>query len=700
MNDLPPRGYRLADAVRRIGLHEHLCLIYQTQEQQLSAALPFLKIGLESGEKCLYIADANTAATLVNATRAQGIDADTAIRQGSLTITNREIYPSHDNFDPDRMIELLVQSVRKARSAGFSALRVMGEMIWVAGIDPRPERLMEFEAKLNYFCLDNDVLGICQYDRKLFRPEVILDVLRTHPTVVYDDSILKNPYYVPPEEFLLPHQSEKEVQRLLNNIRGYAAKEQALRTSEQQSRALIDTIPQQIWSGPPDGSNDFANERLRSYVGLGSEELHGQGWEVILHPDDRKRVKKAWHESVTNGTPYEQEERHRGVDGNYRWFLNRAVPMRDAEGRILRWYGTNTDIEDRKRAEEALRRSEAYLAEAQKLSHTGSWAFDPVRRVPIYWSAEWYRISGLDPAEGPSAEKSRALHTPEEWSRLMEVVDRAMRDKEDYQTDSYLAFPDGSTKYIHIVGHPVVDTSGDVVELVGTVMDVTERKRAEEKLRQFSGSLLRLQDEERRKIARDLHDSAGQDLVALQTILAQLKILIPSSNRKLRKLASECQALANQCIREVRTLSYVLHPPMLDETGLEDAIRHFAEGFTKRSGIPVDLQVSPGFGRIGRDAELTLFRVVQESLTNIQRHSGSSTATIRLSRDLSKVMLEVGDNGRGISGAEQGHAVPFPFGVGVGISSMRERLNQIGGRLEVDSSSGGTTIRATLALNA
>jgi PAS domain-containing protein len=144
------------------------------------------------------------------------------------------------------------------------------------------------------------------------------------------------------------------------------------------------------------------------------------------------------------------------------------MPMRDAEGRIVRWYGTNTDIEDRKRAEDAPRRSEAYLAEAQKLSHTGSWAYDPVRRVPIYWSQEWYRISGLDPAKGPSAEEIRALHTPEEWARLMGVIDRAMEDKADYQTDTELVLPDGSTKDIHIVGHPVVNASGEVVELVGT----------------------------------------------------------------------------------------------------------------------------------------------------------------------------------------------------------------------------------------
>jgi PAS domain S-box-containing protein len=124
--------------------------------------------------------------------------------------------------------------------------------------------------------------------------------------------------------------------------------------AEMQSWVLIDAIPHQIWSAPPDGALDYCNARWRSYMGIGLKDLQGEGWQTMLHPNDRDRVLKAWHESVVNGTPYGQEERHRGADGTYRWFLTRGVPRRDAEGRIVRWYGTNTDIEDRKQAEKAL----------------------------------------------------------------------------------------------------------------------------------------------------------------------------------------------------------------------------------------------------------------------------------------------------------------------------------------------------------
>jgi PAS domain S-box-containing protein len=354
--------------------------------------------------------------------------------------------------------------------------------------------------------------------------------------------------------------------------RQFTAQALQLQSSEQlvkRSRELIDAIPQQIWSARADGSVDFCNQRLRSYTGLGLEELQGDGWQNLLHPDDRNRVIKAWHESVVNGASYEQEQRQRGADGQYRWFLARAVPLQDAGGRIVRWYGTYTDIEDQKKAEGELRR--------------------------------------------------------------------------------------------------------------------------------LSGQLLRLQDEERRRIARDLHDSTGQDLVALATMLGQLSDLIPSAEQKSRGFLSECKALAEKCIRDVRTLSYVLHPPALDQAGLGDAIRDYVDGFTKRSGIQMELELSPHLGRMERDVELALFRVVQESLTNIQRHSGSQRAMIRIHRN-SNLTLEISDLGRGLSASVQSGKEEPRFEVGVGIPSMQERVKLIGGRLEIDSTSHGTTVRVTIPL--
>jgi signal transduction histidine kinase len=226
--------------------------------------------------------------------------------------------------------------------------------------------------------------------------------------------------------------------------------------------------------------------------------------------------------------------------------------------------------------------------------------------------------------------------------------------------------------------------------------EVSERRRAEAELGRLSGRLLRVQEEERRSIARDLHDSTGQHLVLLSAALERLQSSVPPSSAQSRRLFSEAEELAAQALREVRTLSYLLYPPMLDESGLEDAICHYVEGYSKRSGVQVDVQASPDLGRLGRDKEMALFRVVQESLTNVQRHSGSRRAYIRLNRIQNRVILEIRDEGRRTGrNAESRHNVS----PGVGIPSMRERVKQIGGQLDVESNSTGTTVRATIVIN-
>jgi signal transduction histidine kinase len=251
----------------------------------------------------------------------------------------------------------------------------------------------------------------------------------------------------------------------------------------------------------------------------------------------------------------------------------------------------------------------------------------------------------------------------------------------------------------HMIGNavPLFGEDGKARGAIGAFVDITDRKRAEEGLRRLSGQLLRLQDEERRRIARDLHDSTGQDLVALATMLSQLRGSIPSGERKSRRLHSECKALADHCVREVRTLSYLLHPPVLDQAGLEHAIRDYVQGFTTRSGIQVELELSPCVERMARDVELALFRVVQEGLTNIQRHSGSQQAKIRIYRN-SGLTLEISDLGRGVSASVYRRNEEPRFQVGVGIPSMQERVKLIGGRLDIVSTNHGTTVRVTIPL--
>ena len=156
----------------------------------------------------------------------------------------------------------------------------------------------------------------------------------------------------------------------------------------------------------PDGYCDFLNQRWLTYFNLSLQEAQGAGWATLLHPDDVAHHLKSWQKSVSTGIPFETEARYRRPDGEYRWFLNRADPLRDKTGRIVKWYGTNIDIENLKRTEGRLRQSEAYLAEAERLSHTGTWALNSATMKILYWSEESYRIWGLDPVQGCACRKS------------------------------------------------------------------------------------------------------------------------------------------------------------------------------------------------------------------------------------------------------------------------------------------------------
>jgi PAS domain S-box-containing protein len=228
--------------------------------------------------------------------------------------------------------------------------------------------------------------------------------------------------------------------------------------------------------------------------------------------------------------------------------------------------------------------------------------------------------------------------------------------------------------------------------------DITERKKREEALQLLSTRLLQLQDEERRRIARDLHDVTAQDLGAVVVNLAHLRRVATDLKPEAQSIVTESVALAEQVLQQIRTLSYLLHPPMLDENGLASALRWYIQGFTKRSGISVDLEVDSEIGRLSLEIETALFRIMQESLTNIHRHSGSGGATIRLVRNKDSVALYVKDQGSGMLEGADGETVDNVQSLGLGIPGMRQRLRQFGGKLEIETSKHGTEIRAIVPI--
>ncbi len=336
------------------------------------------------------------------------------------------------------------------------------------------------------------------------------------------------------------------------------------------------------------------------------------------------------------------------------------------------------------------------------------------------WNTGAARIKGYGVSE--IIGKHFSIFYPEEDiragkpARELEVAAREGR----FEDEGWRLRKDGSRFWANVIITAIRDDTGTLIGFGKVTRDFTERVWAnevlrkeiierteaqrklhdsEKSLRQLSLRLLQSQDEERRRIGRDLHDSVGQYLVGLKMKVDSLKSMAERTQREDISELAECSQMIEEAIKEVRTISYILFPPMLEELGLKSAIPWYLEGFTKRSGIKTTFEVSPEFDRIRGDLELALFRVLQESLTNVHRHSGSSTAIVRLYSNGPTVALQVTDEGKRTPTKNlEGPTHDWMAAFGVGLRGMSERMRQLRGDLEIASTEAGTTITATLPL--
>ena len=261
----------------------------------------------------------------------------------------------------------------------------------------------------------------------------------------------------------------------------------------QDIRLVVDTIPTLAWSARPDGSAEFFNQRWLDYTGLSVEQALDSGWQAAIHPDDLPRILETFREALNAVKPYEVEGRFRRFDGEFRWFLFRGSPLRDRSGKVAKWYGTNTDLEERKRAEDALRASEASLLDAQRLTRTCSWRHE-VLSGKVTVSAEGLAMYGIEREDDASSVDF--YHTrkhPKDRPQVEQAYTAAILGKTDFEANFRIVLPDGTLKNIRSIGHPILDERGDVVEFVGASIDVTEHHRAEQALRRSEAYLAEAQ---------------------------------------------------------------------------------------------------------------------------------------------------------------------------------------------------------------
>jgi PAS domain S-box-containing protein len=379
------------------------------------------------------------------------------------------------------------------------------------------------------------------------------------------------------------------------------------------------------------------------------------------------------------------------------WTNNNFAPLRDDKGEIIGVVATVRDITERKQEEEQLRKSEALLSQAEQMTNFGSWESN-LKTGKWTLSKNLLQIFGLASESEWDREKFWESIHPEDRKRARANIERAVAECKPFEHVLRHRAPDGTYRVHFSRAMQIPGPDGRTERSIGVAQDITDQTRKEEDLRQLSSRLLQLQDHERRRIARDLHDSASQKLLAISLGLAQLGKSADVRSKRRKQLLTDTRKMVKELSKEIRSLSYLLHPPLLDELGLASAVEEYVKGFSQRSGIDLKFEMSSDIGRLSPESETALFRIVQEALGNIQRHSGSSSGRIRLMRDGDEVVLEITDAGRGMAAENLRKRLGSSGTLGVGILGMRERMRQLGGRLEITSGDWGTTVKAALPL--
>jgi signal transduction histidine kinase len=413
----------------------------------------------------------------------------------------------------------------------------------------------------------------------------------------------------------------------------------------------------------------------------------------FIDPKYRQTVDQGL-KAAAAGTPFEHEVNLLPKSGGILSVHVRAIPISDRVGEVVSVIGLSRDVSGRSALDEGSRNGDILLAQAEQVANFGSWEFDVATRRGLL-STHLSHMLGVEPGL-PLTEEAywKGVH-PDDRNHIREIAETAVMGCKPFQFVARYFLPDGRLRHHFVRGLPIVGENGIAKKLIGITLDVSDQTFAEGELHRLSQQLLRARDEERRAIARDLHESTGQTLAALKMSLGRVREAIPEDDERALSLLSAAVDLAEDAVREVRTISYLMHPPLLDEAGLPSALHWYVKGFGQRSGISVRVDIPDGFGRHGQEIETTVFRIVQEALTNVHRYSGSRTATIRLSRREGLICAEVLDEGCGLPAPTSASGWTVPLGVG--IVGMRERVKQLQGSFEIESAPGkGTAVRVLL----
>jgi PAS domain S-box-containing protein len=432
------------------------------------------------------------------------------------------------------------------------------------------------------------------------------------------------------------------------------------------------------------------NKSAERIFGYSPEEAIGQHVTLII-PQDRHAEESDILNRLRRGERIDHFHTvRRRKDGSFLEVSLTISPVRDPSGNVIGASKVARDITSQKKAERALQESEQRFRVITDASPIMVWLAG-TDKLCYYFNKGWLDFVGrtLDQESGNGWAEN--VH-PEDFDRCLQIYVSNFDARRPFEMEYRMRHHTGQYRWILDRGVPRYAPDGTFEGYVGGCLDIHAQKEAAEKVRiaQDMTRLMKAQDEERRRIARELHDSAGQTLTVIGMSLGQLIQRAEGSSPELAKEGKEIEAMVQQLHSEIRTTSYLLHPPLLDETGLASALSWYVEGLAERSHLAITLDIADNVRRLPNDMELAIFRVVQECLTNIHRHADSKTALIRVVREGESVKIEVRDNGKGIS--RERLLEIQSRGSGVGIRGIRERIRQFHGEMKIESNGSGTTV--------
>jgi PAS domain S-box-containing protein len=478
--------------------------------------------------------------------------------------------------------------------------------------------------------------------------------------------------------------------------------EEALRRTEKELRDLVENMPAMAGVLLPDGSHPYLTNRWQEYTGLSVTETDSEGWRRVVHPEDIDLYAEKSRAAAAARKPFENELRlRRAADGEYRWFLVRISPLCDGLGNIVKWHGVLTDIEDRKRAEEALRRSEAYLAEGQRLTHTGSWALNVVTGQALHSSAEHTRMFGFDPEEGmPSFEDFLQSVHPEDKEHVLETFQALIRSGADLDLRYRIAVPGGPVRYMHAIGHPVLKQSVTTGEYVGITIDITERRRLEqerEKLRKLEAELVHMNrvstmGEMAASLAHEVKQpisaavmNAEVCLELLQRDQADIPELTDATSAMLRSAKR-----AADIIDSVRSLTRRGTPKreVVVVNGVIREIGALLQNQARQYSVAVHLQLKENVPCVLGDRvqlQQVLMNLMLNAIEAMNDAGGELVVKSELT-DAGYLLISVSDTGVGLPKENEGHIFEAFFttksqGSGMGLAISRSIVESHGGRL-------------------